>query len=58
MFWKEKYIVVYSTMIDTKAAFAEKAIQSLKNMVYRYIDDYGEKLVPNLNCLLENLREM
>ena len=39
---KEKDIEVYSTMGETKAAFAERAIQSLKHIIYRYID-HGEK---------------
>ena len=31
-------------MSETKAAFAEGAIQSLKHIFYRYIEDHGEKL--------------
>ena len=30
---------VYSTMSDTKAAFAERTILSLKNILYRYMED-------------------
>ena len=33
-FCKEKDIEVYSTMSETKAAFAERAIQSLKHIIY------------------------
>ena len=44
----EKDIEVYSTMRQTKAAFAERAIQSLKHLIYRYIEDHGEKFVPKL----------
>ena len=36
-------IQIYSTMSETKAAFAERAIRSLKNVLYRYIEDYGYK---------------
>ena len=36
-------IRIYSTMSETKAAFAERAIRSLKNVLYRYIGDYGYK---------------
>ena len=41
-------IQVYSTMSDTKAAFAERTIQSLKNMLYRYIEGYGYKFIHKL----------
>ena len=47
-FCKEKNIEVYSTMSETKAAFAEKAIQSLKHIIYRYIEDHGEKFIHKL----------
>ena len=30
-------------MCGTKAAFAERAIQLLKDIIYRYIDSHGEK---------------
>ena len=39
---KEKDIEVYSTMSETKAAFAERAIQSVKHIVCCYIEDHGE----------------
>ena len=42
--WK-KNIEVYSTMSETKAAFAERAIQLLKHIIYRYIEDHGEKFI-------------
>ena len=47
-FCKEKDIEVYSTMSETKAAFAERAIQSLKHIIYRYIEDHGKKFEPKL----------
>ena len=34
-------IQVYSTMSETKAAFAERTIRSLKNILYRYMEDFG-----------------
>ena len=34
-------IQVYSTMSETKAAFAERTIRSLKNILYRYMEGYG-----------------
>ena len=36
-------IQVYSTRSETKAAFAERTIRSLKNILYRYKEDYGYK---------------
>ena len=33
----------YSTMSGTKAAFAERTIRSLKNVLYHYIENYGYK---------------
>ena len=38
-------IQVYSTMSETKAAFAERTIRSLKNILYRYMKDYGYKYI-------------
>ena len=35
-------------MSETKAAFAERAIQSLKHIIYRYIEDHGEKFINKL----------
>ena len=34
-------IEIYSTMSETKAAFAERTIRSLKNILDRYLEDYG-----------------
>ena len=34
---------IYSTTSETKAAFAERTIRSLKNILYRYMEDYGDK---------------
>ena len=38
---KAEGIQMYSTMSETKAAFAERIIQSLKNILYRYMEDNG-----------------
>ena len=35
-------------MSETKAAFAERAFQSLKHIIYRYIEDLGEKIFNKL----------
>ena len=34
-------IQVYSTMSETMVASAERTIRSLKNIVYRYMEDFG-----------------
>ena len=39
---------VYSTMSETRAAFAERTIRSLKNIFYRYMEDYGYKYIHKL----------
>ena len=54
-FCKEKDIEVYSTMSETKAAFAERAIQSLKHIIYRYSEDHGEKFVLKLQQFVSTL---
>ena len=36
-------IQIYSTMSETKAAFAQRTIRSLKNTLYRYMEDFGYK---------------
>ena len=38
-------IQVYSTMSETKAAFAERTTRPLKNFLYRYREDYGYKYI-------------
>ncbi len=38
-------IGIYSTSSETKAAFAEPTIRSLKNTLYRYMEDYGYKYI-------------
>ena len=35
-------------MSETKAAFAERTIRSLKNILYRYMKDYGYKYIHKL----------
>ena len=57
-------IQFYSTMSETKAAFAERTSQSLKNKLHRYMEDYGYKynhklsqfvtaLISKKNCSIE-----
>ena len=39
---QEKDIEVYSTMSKTRAAFEEKAFQSLKHITYPFMEVHGE----------------
>ena len=48
-------IQVYSTMSETKAAFAERTIRSLKNILYGYMEDYGYKFIHKLLQFIANL---
>ena len=45
---KAEGIQIYSTMSETKAAFAERTIRSLKNILYRYTEDNGYKYIHKL----------
>ena len=52
-------IQVYSSLSDTKAAFADRTIPSLKKFFYRYIEEYGYKYihkVPQFNTTLNSRR--
>ena len=42
-------------MSETNAAFAERAIQSLKHIIYRCFKDHGEKLVPKMQQFVSTL---
>ena len=48
-------IQVYSTMSETKAAFAERTIRSLKNIFYPYMDDFGYKYIHKLPQFITTL---
>ena len=48
-------IHVYSTMSETEAAFAERTIRSLKNIFYRYMEDYGYKYIHKLPQFITTL---
>ena len=47
-------IQVYSTMSETKAAFAERTIRSLKNILYR-MEDFGYKYIHKLPQFITTL---
>ena len=48
-------IQVCSTMSETKAAFAERTIRSLKNILYRYMEDYAYKYIHKLPQFITTL---
>ena len=48
-------IQVYSTMSETKAAFAERTIRSLKNILYVYMEDFGYKHIQKLPQFITTL---
>ena len=48
-------IQVYSTMSETKAAFAELTKRSLKNILYRYMEDFGYKHIHKLPQFITTL---
>ena len=52
---KAEGIQIYSTMSETKAAFAERTIRSLKNILYRYMEDNGDNYVHKLTQFVTTL---
>ena len=52
---KAEGIQIYSTMSETKAAFAERTIRSLKHIFYRYVADNGDKYFHKLTQFVTTL---
>ena len=52
---KAEGIQIYSTMSETKAAFAERTIRSLKNILYRYMEHNGYKYIHKLTQFVTTL---
>ena len=48
-------IQISSTMSETKAAFVERTIRSLKNILYRYMEDSGYKYIHELTQFVTTL---
>ena len=48
-------IQVYSTMSETKAAFAERTIRSLKDILYRYMEDFEYQYIHKLPQFITTL---
>ena len=46
---------IYSIMSETKAAFAERTIRSLKSILHRYIEDNGYKYIHKLTQFVTTL---
>ena len=55
MLCKAEGIQIYSAMSETKAAFAERTIRSLKNILYCYMEDNGYKYVHKLTQFVTTL---
>ena len=54
-FCTNKKIKFYSTRSETKAAVADRAIKSLKNIIYRYMEENGEKYMGNMDSFLKTM---
>ena len=54
-FCADERIQVYSTLSETKAAFAERTIRSLKKILYRYMEDFGCKYIHKLPHFITTL---
>ena len=52
---KTEGIQICSKMSETKAAFAERTIRSLKNVFYRYMEDNGYKYIHKLSQFVTTL---
>ena len=52
---KAEAILFHSAMSETKAAFTERTIWSLKTILYRYMEDYGYKYIHKLSQFATNL---
>ena len=54
-FCTDKKIKIYSTRSETKAAVAERAIKSLINIIYLYMEDNGDKHKRKIDSFLKTL---
>ena len=52
---KAEGIQIYSTMSETKAAFPERTTRSLKNILYRYMEDNGDNYIHKLTQFVTTL---
>ena len=54
-FCKSKDIKIFSTRSETKAVVAERAIRSLKNIIYRYMEENGDKYVHKMDSFVNTM---
>ena len=54
-FCMDKKIKIYSTRSETKAAVAERAIKSLKNIIYRYMEENGDKYMRKMDSFVKTM---
>ena len=54
-FCMDKEIKIYSTRSETKAAVAERAIKSLKNIIYRYMEENGDKYMRKMDSFVKTM---
>ena len=54
-FCKSRDIKIYSTRSETKAAVAERAIRSLKNIFYCYMEENGDKYVQKMDSFVNTM---
>ena len=53
--WRAEETQFYSTMSETMAEFAERTIGSMKNLLYRYMEEYGYKYIHKLSQFITTL---
>ena len=56
-FCREKKIKIYSTRSETKSAVAERIIKSLKNIVYRYMEENDDKYMRKMDSFLKTMNK-
>ena len=49
---KAERMQIFSTMSENKAAFAERTIRSLKNILYRYMENNGYKYIQEMTQIV------
>ena len=54
-FCTDKKINIYSTRSETKAAVAERATKSLKNIIYRHMEENGDKYMRKMDSFLKTM---
>ena len=54
-FCTDKKIKIYLTRSETKAAVAERAIKYLKNIIYRYMEENGDKNMRKMDSFLKTI---